>query len=79
MCEFCNNQCQKIIPDEDLKFIKEMLEDGNETSAYCSVFLEDGELYFDSSSNEYPPSKIKINYCPICGRDLRSEENEQIV
>lgn len=21
---------------------------------------------------------VKINYCPICGRDLRSEENERL-
>jgi hypothetical protein len=77
MCEFCDNQEQKLIPEEDLGFIKEMLADGNETSAYCSVYLENDELYFDSSCNEYPHSKVKINFCPICGRDLRSKENDK--
>lgn len=77
MCEFCDNQEQKLIPEEDLGFIKEMLADGNETSAYCSVYLENDELYFDSSCNEYPHSKVKINFCPICGRDLRSVQNDK--
>lgn len=59
-----------------MKYIREMLADGNETTHYSSVYLEDNSLYFDSLCSEYPHSKIKINYCPICGRDLRSEENE---
>ncbi len=72
MCWFCNNKEQKLIPNEDLRFIKEMLADGNETDSYCSIFLRNNELYFDSSCKEYPYSKVEINFCPICGRDLRS-------
>lgn len=77
MCEFCDNQEQKLIPDEDLEYIKEMLADGNETNSYSSVYLENDELYFDSSCKEYPHSKVKINFYPMCGRKLSVvSENE---
>lgn len=40
--------------------------------------------YLAKAENEYFGKKvqwtkerhIEVNYCPICGRDLRSEENE---
>lgn len=31
-------------------------------------------LGFDNSEGEYAEGFVKINYCPICGRDLRKEK-----
>lgn len=71
-CGFCNNQGQKIIPQEDIDFILEMLKNGNITTSFSSVYLENDNMFFDSSSNEYPHSSIKIYYCPMCGRKLNN-------
>lgn len=30
-------------------------------------------LGFDNSEGEYAEGFVKINYCPMCGRDLRKE------
>ena len=73
MCEFCDNQRKELIPDEDKKHIKEMIESGDEVYFYCSVYLEGKYLYFDSSCKEYPHSKIRISFCPICGRKLTDQ------
>lgn len=37
--------------------------------------LENNSLVFTNSADEYGCGYININYCPICGRDLKVVEN----
>lgn len=48
----------------------------NEVNGIILVIDEDKEnrLYFDNSSWEYARGYIKINYCPICGRELDTDD-----
>ncbi len=42
------------------------------------IQLEDGNmLLFDNSSREYVPLGIRIGYCPLCGRELKQDNNEE--
>lgn len=33
--------------------------------------IKDGILFADTSSGEYAELGFKINYCPICGKEIR--------
>ena len=55
----------KMFDDDD-----EHLKDG--------IKLEEGNLLcFDNSSREYTPLGIRISYCPLCGKELYQESNEE--
>ena len=36
-----------------------------------SGFYENDILWFDNSGHEYLTGRISINYCPMCGRNLK--------
>ena len=41
-----------------------------------SVHLEQGNLLcFDNSSGEYQQLGVRINYCPLCGAELKENVN----
>lgn len=76
MCEFCENEYDyrtlgsmsisiglfgNLVIDADLDVY-------NNSIMLCASRERDGVC--DNSVN------VKINYCPMCGRDLRSGENE---
>ena len=76
MCEFCEN-IAKDVPNWNFRY-------NNETDICPSgdaidLLNVNGyiALVFTNSADEYEYGHAKVNYCPICGRDLRSEENEQ--
>lgn len=53
----------------------------NEEDKQDGIWLDDENLLgFESSSGEYAPQYISINYCPMCGRNLVKKEviNDQI-
>ena len=71
MCEFCENiakddeefgKIRMNAPEKDFIFVDE--------NAF-HVFVETGDSFCPGILNN-------INFCPICGRKLRSEENECI-
>lgn len=37
------------------------------------AYIKDGILYADTSSGEYAELGFKINYCPICGKEIVNE------
>lgn len=72
MCEFCENMEENVVNmdliDENNNFVL-LLEEGEPVV---------GVVAPDDYMNIGTWTSTKINYCPICGRDLRSEENERI-
>lgn len=90
MCEFCEETNFKVV--DGYKKGKKHTErtkrifcsrdyELNEVNGIILVIDEDKEnrLYFDNSSWEYARGYIKINYCPICGRELLIENKEKFV
>lgn len=75
MCEFCNNKPKAIIssikqkPDV-IEIVTAGIEDGNTLKVIGTL----QSSYFVGAI----PLEVetKISYCPMCGRKLRSEENE---
>lgn len=56
MCDFCIGKYKKI------------------ENGFCGdeIYLDENDiLCFDNSGHEYPTGRININYCPMCGRDLK--------
>lgn len=43
-----------------------------------TIGIEDGELWVtavpDTLEPEYLEAEVKINFCPMCGRDLKEDE-----
>ena len=66
MCEFC----EKIYKQSDI-IDEPRIVYGN----YCSNESDMYYIYVPTDEGIYY-SIDNINYCPICGRELRSEENE---
>ena len=47
-----------------------------DSSKEDGIWMEDGNyLAYDSSSGEYAPQGIRINYCPFCGKQLLGDDN----
>ena len=70
MCEFCENMEENVVN-------MDLIDENNN----LVLLLEEGEPVVgvvapDDYMNISTWTSTKINYCPICGRDLRSEENE---
>lgn len=38
-----------------------------------ALFLIGNELHFDNSDDEYATGVAKINFCPMCGRQLNKD------
>ena len=90
MCEFCEETNFKIVDgyEKGKKHTERTKSifcskdyELNEVNGIILVIDEDKEnrLYFDNSSWEYARGYIKINYCPICGRELLVENKEKFV
>lgn len=82
MCEFCK------APTKSLKWHRQETDSNivecfihGASDGYALFLRQDIKTYIDDDmkpkikqGNEYV--YLDINFCPICGRDLRSEENE---
>ena len=67
MCEFCENSKNMALETYGgmIKIIKKR-------------FTPTGyQLVADNSCEEYGETAANIEFCPMCGRDLRSEENDK--
>lgn len=65
MCEYCEGD----------KFI---LEDRYERRARSFKWMNlhsDGLLVFNTDGNEYERGEVYINYCPMCGRNLKEADD----
>ena len=68
MHEMVNSLFGREDPDEDENFGPLAVCDG--------IRLVNGnKMRFDTSSQEYLPHELEINYCPFCGKELKGEEN----
>lgn len=76
MCKFCegNERISEEYHEEGLLPMRTMITglfgfgDSKNGIRYDS---ENNLLGFDNSEGEYAECFVKINYCPMCGRDLR--------
>lgn len=59
-CEFCEPYHQKLIDGEN---------------GFCAI-TKNGELIVYPKAEGVESVKIKINRCPMCGRDFRKEEKQ---
>lgn len=83
MCEFCEGKIIKstnyegdILPFR-LMFSSIVRCDYSSDEAVNGIFLnEDNMMGFNNSDGEYATQFVKINYCPMCGRDLRKENTD---
>ena len=68
MCKYC---------DDDGELIYHKWENTHKGSKGMSVGVVFDELCIDASADTYEPNYIeeviKINYCPMCGRNLKEE------
>jgi hypothetical protein len=89
MCEFCEETNFKIVDgyEKGKKHTERTKSifcsrdyELNEVNGIILVIDEDKEnrLYFDNSSWEYARGYIKINYCPICGRKLDTNYDDDV-
>ena len=72
MCEFCENK-KPLISSFQQKFcsIESYVSEIQNNVLICSALVQEADrLPFNVVMS------IEINFCPICGRELRSEENE---
>jgi hypothetical protein len=68
MCEFCENIRTVDFSEETYETLSGGISIDKETGEYC--------IATDFRSYEYGVfDSLDINYCPICGRDLRSVGN----
>ena len=83
MCEFCKapTKILKLHRQETDSNIVECFIHGA-SDGYALFLRQDMKAYIDDDmkpkikqGNEYV--YLDINFCPICGRDLRSEENAE--
>lgn len=37
---------------------------------YATVRMNGNQMIFDNSSSEYTPGRVKIKFCPMCGKLL---------
>ena len=74
MCEFCEN-------DDLTEICCEKVDFGALGNAVLSLDISSGYMYANLVGNGYTQVNIElkkdIRYCPICGRDLRSVENDR--
>lgn len=77
-CKFCNGE---LIPmeavGEGIKTMRIMLGmlGGEFEEEYDGIQLMEGNyLTFDNSSGEYARGAVEINYCPMCGHELKGSE-----
>ena len=70
MCEFCEN-----IAKDDEEFGKIRME----TQKEGFIFVDKNALhvFVDTGDSFCPGILNNIRFCPICGRDLRSEESDR--
>ena len=75
MCKFCNNKPKAIISSIKQKpDVIEMVTVGIEGGNTLKII---GTLQSPYFVGAIPlETETKISYCPMCGRKLRSEENE---
>ena len=59
-----------FLPEDD----EEIIPSGIEIE--IRKIIDKTALVFINSADEYGAGAINIKFCPMCGRDLRSEENE---
>lgn len=79
MCDFCdgkkaicNISIHPTIPDKnEYVSLKKFAEYGGIRYSVKRKTLE-----YDNSGAEYSADKMLINYCPICGKDLREGEDK---
>lgn len=74
-CKFCKENV-KINSELSRGDIMPMLDlinfmAGKETNSGIIFDSEENLLGFDNSAGEYAMQYIHINYCPMCGRDLK--------
>ena len=73
MCEYC----EKISCDnyDDFLMFKDIENKGKngETWHRMAIAYKDDEYYINSYQTE-TDIYVKINFCPMCGRDLRKEK-----
>ena len=62
MCEFCKNQFEEGNKSIEDRYDIELQVDGDVLYAWCSCGRR---------------TVAEINFCPMCGRDLRSECNAE--
>ena len=75
MCEFCKDigiglPDWNFLPEDDEEIIQRGIE------IEIRKIIDKTALVFTNSADAYGAGAININYCPMCGRELRSEENE---
>lgn len=69
MCEFCEN-----IAKNDEEFWKIRTNDTEKD--FIFVDKNAFHVFVDTGDSFCPGILNNVNYCPICRRDLRSEQNE---
>lgn len=83
MCDFCENGKFKEVDGYDNSGLRTMksllggLVGKEENGILIDVENDEHYLVFDNSSGEYTKGAVKIAFCPLCGRKLSEEtENE---
>lgn len=72
-CEYC----------EENKYIYDGMELSTKDDGYCGIdaYMNNNKLNIDASADTYEPNyieaEIEINYCPMCGRKLIVEEDNE--
>ena len=78
MCEFCENGLDKELEEKEINigFLGELTLSLEMELADKTGYGENRINAWLGNCNDNIRASIEINFCPICGRDLRSEENE---
>lgn len=76
MCEFCENvgigMPNYTFGDDEVPTYKNSSGEFIELRKIADKF----SLVFSNSADEYEYSVLNVNFCPMCGRKLKEEENE---
>ena len=75
MCEFCKDigiglPNWNFLNEDNLAIIPSGIK------IEIRKIIDKTALVFTNSADEYGAGAINIKFCPMCGRELRSEENE---
>lgn len=68
MCEFCDGRKKKI--ENGYTYGRAYIKSTN--YGYCH------KLCYDNSGEEYGEGEFEINYCPICGRKLHTNYDDDV-
>ena len=73
MCEYCKDITNDL-PNWNFDYCEETNTIPSGVAISLIKIHGYNALVFTNSAEEYEPGHMKINYCPMCSRELKGEE-----